>query len=311
MFAFFADEEAGGVGQPLAGRPPPRAVRRARPRRSARSAGSSRATATGDRRAYLLQTAEKGIAWLRLRATGRAGHGSMINADNAVTRLAAGGRPDRRARVAARVHRRRCAQFLEGSSELTGVELDADDDPDALLGRLGGVARLRRRHPAHTANPTMLEAGYKANVIPQSAEAVRRLPVPARPRGRVLWRRSRELAGTASRSSRAPRQSPLEAPFDGDLVDAMKAALLAEDPAPPCCRTCCPAAPTTRRSTGSASAATGSRRCGCRPTWTSRAMFHGVDERVPMDALRFGTRVLRPLPRDLLSASGVTRCAGP
>ena len=60
---------------------------RASPRRSARSA-ASRVDRDGDRRAYLLQTAEKGIAWLRLVADGRAGHGSMVNDDNAVTALA-------------------------------------------------------------------------------------------------------------------------------------------------------------------------------------------------------------------------------
>ena len=42
----------------------------------------------GDQRLYAVQTAEKGLAWMRLTATGTAGHGSMIHADNAVTALA-------------------------------------------------------------------------------------------------------------------------------------------------------------------------------------------------------------------------------
>ena len=45
-------------------------------------------TVRDDLRLYLIETAEKGIAWMRLTADGRAGHGSMVNRDNAVTKLA-------------------------------------------------------------------------------------------------------------------------------------------------------------------------------------------------------------------------------
>ena len=37
----------------------------------------------GGERVYLIETAQKGIHWLRLVAEGRAGHGSMVNDDNA------------------------------------------------------------------------------------------------------------------------------------------------------------------------------------------------------------------------------------
>ena len=42
----------------------------------------------GGQRLYLVQTAEKGMAWLRLTARGTAGHGSLLQRDNAVTELA-------------------------------------------------------------------------------------------------------------------------------------------------------------------------------------------------------------------------------
>ena len=42
----------------------------------------------GEQRVYAVQTAEKGLAWMRLTANGTAGHGSMIHPDNAVTALA-------------------------------------------------------------------------------------------------------------------------------------------------------------------------------------------------------------------------------
>src|SRR5262249_33892080 len=121
-------------------------------------------------RAYLIETAEKGIAWLRLRVRGRAGHGSMLHEDNAVTTLAEAVAPLRRHRfpqgltesgreVLARVTEPTCLEFPE----------------DALVGavaKVGGVARAVGATLRDTANPTMLDAGYKANVIPSVAEAV-------------------------------------------------------------------------------------------------------------------------------------------
>src|ERR671914_1530973 len=69
-------------------------------------------TVNKDLRLYLVETAEKGINWLRLHARGRPGHGSMVHDDNAVTALA---------EAVARVGRHRfpmvitptVAQFLE------------------------------------------------------------------------------------------------------------------------------------------------------------------------------------------------------
>ena len=74
VVAFFADEEAGGVyGARWAVDTPSRAVRGGHggDLRGRRLLGRGEG-----KRAYLLQTAEKGIAWLRLIADGRAGHGS-------------------------------------------------------------------------------------------------------------------------------------------------------------------------------------------------------------------------------------------
>ena len=49
--------------------------------------GGFSATVRG-RRVYLIEAAEKGMAWMKLSARGRAGHGSMVNRENAVTALA-------------------------------------------------------------------------------------------------------------------------------------------------------------------------------------------------------------------------------
>ncbi len=225
VIAFFADEEAGGeYGARYLVRQHPELFEGAS---EAISEVGGFSVDVGGRRLYLLQTAEKGIAWLRLVAHGRAGHGSQINDDNAVTALAAavtriGGHtwpieitPTVRA-------------FLDGVREVTGTDLPVDD-PDALVAMLGSTARWVGAIIQNTANPTMLQAGYKHNVIPGTATALvdgRYLP------GRLeeLVSTVRELAGPGIDVEVVEEATSLEAPFSGDLVDAMRAALLAEDP---------------------------------------------------------------------------------
>src|SRR3712207_1138202 len=97
-------------------------------------------TIRDDLRLYLVQTAEKGLAWLDLIADGRAGHGSFRNDDNAVTALSA---------AVARVgqhrwpHRITAAQqaFLAAVSEAFEIELDPDTVKETLA-RLGSIARM-------------------------------------------------------------------------------------------------------------------------------------------------------------------------
>ena len=93
IFAFFADEEAGGTyGARYAVDNRPELFEGATEAIS--EVGGFSAT-IGGQRTYLLQTAEKGLSWLRLVAHGRAGHGSQINTDNAVTTARRRGLADR------------------------------------------------------------------------------------------------------------------------------------------------------------------------------------------------------------------------
>ena len=126
---------------------------RAAPRRSARSA-ASRSPSADDLRLYLIETAEKGIAWMKLTATGRAGHGSMINDDNAVTALCEAvarlGRHEFPVRVTKTVR-----TFLGEISDALGIELDPDD-MDATVAKLGPLATIIGATLRNTVNPTML-----------------------------------------------------------------------------------------------------------------------------------------------------------
>ena len=251
--------------------------------------GGFSVTVGGDLRLYLIQTAEKGIGWLKLRAEGRPGHGSMVHHDNAVTMLARAvtriGEHEFPVHITPTVR-----EFLKRLSDVTGLPIDPDDPTDALP-HLGGMARMIGATIRNTANPTMLEAGYKANVIPSSAEAIidtRFLPGYEQ----ELFDTIDELIGDGISREVITRDIAVETDFDGDLVDAMAAALKAEDPN---------GVPMPYLMSGGTDAKSFSQlgiRCfGFSPLMLPpeldfSSLFHGIDERVPVSALHFGTRVL-------------------
>ncbi|GAA2102292.1 M20/M25/M40 family metallo-hydrolase [Microlunatus panaciterrae] len=246
-------------------------------------------TVKDDLRLYLVQTAEKGLAWLNLIADGTAGHGSMRNADNAVTELAGAV-----ARIGSYAwpHRITEAQraFLEAVSDAFEIELDPDEAEQTLT-RLGSIARMVGATMSNTANPTMLSAGYKHNVIPGRATAA----IDGRfvPGGEEeFFATISQLIGDKVRYEVVSRQPSVETQFSGALVEAMQSCLLAEDPS---------ARAVPYLMSGGTDAKAWDRlgvRCfGFAPLRLPAdldfvGMFHGVDERVPTDALEFGARVL-------------------
>ncbi|SPM42234.1 Acetylornithine deacetylase/Succinyl-diaminopimelate desuccinylase or related deacylase, partial [Mycobacterium numidiamassiliense] len=245
----------------------------------------------GERRLYLIETAEKGLSWMRLTARGVAGHGSMAHNQNAVTAVS---------EAVARLGRHRfplvrvdtVVQFLAALSDETGLTFDHDSaDLEGMIEKLGPMARMLTAVLHDTANPTMLKAGYKANVIPATAEAVidcRILPG----RKAAFEAEVDQLIGPDVSREWIRDLDPYETTFDGDLVDAMNAALLALDPG----------ARTVPYMLSGGTDAKAFARLGIRcfgfaplrlpPDLDFSSLFHGVDERVPVDALRFGTDVL-------------------
>ncbi|KAF0963363.1 M20/M25/M40 family metallo-hydrolase [Rhodococcus sp. T7] len=294
VFAFVADEEAGGKYgcQWLVENRPDlfEGVTEAVGEVGGFSLTVARPDGT-DRRLYLVETAEKGLGWMRLTAKGRAGHGSFLHGDNAVTILA-----QAVARLGAHtfplVISDSVAEFLQVAGEETGLDFDpTSPDLDGTLAKLGTIANILGATLRDTANPTMLSAGYKANVIPQTAEAVvdcRILP------GRQAEFEATvdELIGPDVQREWITKLDSYETTFDGHLVDAMNDAILAHDPG---ART----VPymLSGGTDAKAFAKLGIRCFGFAPLQLPAdldfsALFHGVDERVPVDALLFGTRVL-------------------
>ncbi len=288
VLAFVADEEAGGVfgAQWLVDHKPDlfegctEAIS---------EVGGFSLSVNDDLRLYMIEVAQKGMAWLRLTAQGTAGHGSMINEDNAVTRLSEA--VARLGRHEFPVHVTKTVEaFLAEISDAFGLELDPGD-MKATVAQLGPLARIVGATLRNTANPTMLDAGYKHNVIPGSASAM----VDGRflPGFEDAWERELdEVLGEGITREYVHYDIALETEFEGALVDAMSAALKAEDPG---------ARAVPYMLSGGTDAKSFSRlgmRCfGFSPLRLPAdldfaGMFHGVDERVPLEALHFGTRVL-------------------
>lgn len=247
-------------------------------------------TEIGGKRLYLLESGEKGLAWMRLSAQGTAGHGSMVRDNNAVTAIA-------RAITAIGEHDwpyepgPSMQILLDKVRELTG---SSDASTEELLAEFGPAARMIRAGMRNISNPTMLDAGYKVNVIPGEAHAHvdgRFLPGQEE----AFMAEVRGLAGGAVTVDPLTLQPALEYPFSGDLVDAMTVALHGEDPD-------AHVAPYLMSGGTDAKAwdRLGIRSYGFTPLRLPAdldftALFHGVDERVPTDALEFGARVFHRL----------------
>ena len=246
-------------------------------------------TTVRGQRLYLIEAAERGMAWMRLTARGRAGHGSMINHENAVTRLASAvariGAHDWPVRLTPTMR-----TLLATLGEIVGEE-PTPENATRLMEEFGPATKMLGAVLRNSVNPTMLEAGYKVNVIPSEATAHldgRFLPGYEEEFFATLT----ELVGEDIAVDFVSKQAPWETPYEGRVVDAMTRSLLAEDPdavvAPYLM-----SAGTDAKHFGRL----GVRTYGFTPLRLPAdldftALFHGVDERVPTDALQFGARVM-------------------
>ena len=288
LLVFFADEEAGseyGSRYLVKNRPEIFAGYS----EAISEVGGFSVTITGGHRLYFIEGAQKGINWLQLKAKGEAGHGSFINPKNAVTKLAAAV-----ARIGSyewpQIETKTGAKFWSKIAELTGDKYDPKN-PRPLLKHIGEAARMLGATIQNTANPTMLNAGYKANVIPQEATAV--------VDGRFLPGFEDELIDTITKLAGEEieievlvRDKALEVEFEGPLVEAMKSALAKYDPE---------GIPVPYLMSGGtdnkALSDLGIIGYGFSPVMLPPdldffALFHGVDERIPVEGLKFGVKVL-------------------
>ena len=288
VLAFFADEEAGMTyGSRFMSSKHPEVF--AGCTEAISEVGGFSVTVADGKRLYFVEAAQKGIHWMKLTATGRAGHGSMMNEENAITALT-----EAVAKIGKFQWPQRYTQTVKDLfREVARVTGKAYDEKDLrpLLKEIGSTARMIGATLQNTANPTMLEAGYKANVIPGSASAVidgRFLPGYEDEMNSTI----RTIIGPDIQIETISRDIALEVDFNSPLVEAMKAAILREDPE---------GIPVPYLMSGGtdnkALSELGIVGYGFSPLRLPAdldfmSLFHGVDERIPVDGIRFGVRVL-------------------
>jgi len=285
---FFADEEAGGaLGSHFVTKNYPEYFQNCT--EAVGEVGGFSHTLSNGVRLYLIETAQKGIAWMKLSATGNAGHGSMINNENAIAKLS-------RAITNLSNHKfpitikDSVRSLLEETASAHGTKFD-EKDPEKIVALLGTLTKLVSATLTNTANPTMLNAGYKVNVIPGEASAHvdgRFLPGNAD----TFLADIRNIVGEDIKVEAETFDVALEAPFDTNIVNLMTESLAAEDPA-------ARVVPYMLSGGTDAKALSkfGIKGYGFTPLLLPNdldftSLFHGHDERVPISSLKFGARTM-------------------
>ena len=285
--AFFADEEAGSIyGSRYMAKEHPEVF--AGCNEAISEVGGFSVTLRNGKRLYMIEAAQKGINWMKLSALGLAGHGSFINNENSVTALS-----EAIAKIGnynwPQTYTTAVNQLFEAIAKALGQPLPSDYRE--MLIEIPSVARMIAATLQNTANPTMLEAGYKVNVIPKEANAFvdgRFLPGHEQ----ALMDTIKEIVGPNINVETVTRDIALEVPFEGKLVEAMKSSILKLDPE---------GIPVPYLMSGGtdnkALSDLGIVGYGFSPMRLPNdldfmALFHGVDERIPLSSLEFGVKAL-------------------
>jgi acetylornithine deacetylase/succinyl-diaminopimelate desuccinylase-like protein len=301
LFACTSDEEAGGhqgAGWLVDHRPDT-----LRAAAALNEAGGVSADLAGHR-FYPIQVAEKGFEVYRITVHGTWGHGSMPREDNAavmaaeiVTRLARPGEP----RVTAPVR-----TLLAGIAEVLPrpqaelVEAIGGDDPrrsDAAIRALCDpmYARALRALLRDTISPDVIRTGIKYNVIPGEATIeIDCRTLPGTTEGDVREEILARLGDFAPRCTVEHRLGaiPVEAPAEGELYELMAATIRAHDPEGIPVPVMAPFATDAKHLVRIGVPAYGFSPLRLDPEERFLERFHGVDERVGLDALRWGLPVL-------------------
>jgi acetylornithine deacetylase/succinyl-diaminopimelate desuccinylase-like protein len=288
VIVFFADEEAGGIyGSRWMAENHPEVF--AGCSETISEVGGFSLTLLSGKRVYAIEASQKGIEWMKITAEGVAGHGSMVNNANAVTRLT-----EAIAKIGNYTWPQRITKtsdlFFQKISEISGKPYDKNN-LQPLIDEVGPMGKMIGATLCNTTNPTMLEAGYKANVIPQSASAVvdgRTLPGYEK----ELLDTVKSLVGEHVKVESLVSDIPLEVEFGGPLVDAMIAAIKSEDPDGIPIPYLLSGGTDNKALAKLGIVGYGFSPLKLPPDLDFTGLFHGIDERVPIDSLQFGARTL-------------------
>jgi acetylornithine deacetylase/succinyl-diaminopimelate desuccinylase-like protein len=255
----------------------------------------------GGKTFYTVQVAEKGLCWIRARVRGTPGHGSMPREDSAVVRLAAA--VARLGRTRLPVHPTRAVteffQLVAREQPAALRPLLAKLLDPRLVGRVLGalpdksLARAMAATLSNTASPTILRAGAKTNVIPGVAEAeIDGRTLPGQSTGDFL-RELQEVLGPDVELEVIREAPPVETePIRTPLWDTIQRVITAREPDAAVVPYLAPGYTDAKYFTR-----LGAKWYGFAPVKLPRGLrfaelYHGNDERIPVDGLAWGTQVL-------------------
>jgi acetylornithine deacetylase/succinyl-diaminopimelate desuccinylase-like protein len=306
LFTSTADEEAGGwIGAGWIAEHRPEWIQAA----GAINECGGVAVTVGERRVYPIQVAEKGFSVYRIHVRGTWGHGSMPREDNAavlaaavIARLAKPG-PIRVTPV--------MEHFVETTAEALGGPVASllrgllGDDPHPAEVQLAACdamyARALRALLRDTISPNVVQSGIKYNVIP--GEAVleidcRVLPGMTEPDARrVVEERIGPELLAACEIEHVIFGEPVESPHHDPLFQLLAATVRDHDPDAVPVPFLVPFATDAKHTRGIGVPTYGFSPLKLAPEERFLERFHGVDERVGIDALRWGLPVLYDVVR--------------
>jgi acetylornithine deacetylase/succinyl-diaminopimelate desuccinylase-like protein len=264
---------------------------------------------------FTVQTAEKGIVWMRVKAGGSSGHGSVPGvADNAVLRMAEVvrrlGNHRSKIRVVPTVKR-----FIQGISKEKGVVTSvlaklltnpviADKVLDQMAKKERGMAEFLRAMLRATMTPTMVHGGIKENIIPSECEGIIDCRIlPGQTKETLLQEIRDVLKGIDKLTFEfIQADEPTESPLNTPLYVQIEATL--KEFVPNC-------AVVPFMMTGGTDSRylrrVGAVCYGFRPFKTDiplddlLKMAHGIDERVSIENLVFGVSVLHRLITEFMA----------
>ncbi len=259
------------------------------------SGGSYRPAGDGARpvRLYPVATAERGTMHLRLTARGTSGHASRPSEGNAVAELLAALHRLASHRWPAHLSPAVRA-YLAGTAEALGiaVDLDSDDGIVRCLADLGELADVARFTIRASSTPTMINAGYKVNVVPGIASAEVDVRCPPGYQDVIVGELQR-LVGDTVEHEFSSFEPPVSAPVDSQWFAAIAAAISRADPQALVLPFCMGGGTDAKAFSKLGIACYGFAPHGEDPGGRRVAGVHGVDERVPVASLLWGAAVLR------------------
>jgi acetylornithine deacetylase/succinyl-diaminopimelate desuccinylase-like protein len=227
----------------------------------------------GERRFYPIQVAEKGFVTVRMTMTGAPGHGSMPRSDTAIARLA-----ELIIRITQTPMRRRVTPLMRATLQELGIAPDK-------------APPLFRPMLMNTVSPTILRAGYKDNVIPGEASVIldgRTLPGEDE---RSFLSELREIVGVEPLLEVVKSAPPSEASHDTPLFRLIKARTEAADPGSRAIPWMLPGATDSKFYAQLGAVCYGFAPVRLEAHMPFGSLYHGNDERMPIDGLLWGLRL--------------------